>query len=433
MFHNRRNLFGSEYAKVGVLLFLLFSLINPLYNDPPLESVYNTNIGKINEFDNFFVQNLSQRGYLTLFSYTMPLDASSALVTIDPSIDNIVHSSNRSHLIVAWGAAQLQHLPAVNHSGYCTAAECCIGEECQVGEHCSYFCDHDDDYCVEYENKSYVTKSAFVVFCFRGQCSNLTTVTNLIQIPNEIEELMRSTSGMENLTVKINTTIAFTYQINNRYYHGRDCYSNWTVYTSQMHFYEERNFTVAGSNILFFLQAPVLREQWYRNNHFDSVVLSTAKVRSAFIYFNGNLSSNFTFYVFNKTTDDFGAEHILSLSLLNATPVLEAGINSTPRLLQWNNQSFGYGYIINYTYQGIGKNNLTMSVITWFNDTFSLNESITSRALSVSLDNTESEIPFSPETVRKSEYFVQDMLTYATVAIGIISLLLGLVLVGKII
>ena len=419
--------------RTGILL-LFISLFCSTIHALLIDEVYQNNLGIASQLDNSFISNFSKQSSVSFYSATLPVSASFAFVAFDPSIDNRFHATSPNQIIFAWGTNQSQHLPAIGHSGYCTAAECCIGTDCTIGEQCSYYCDYDNDNCVEYENKSYSLKSAQITFCFRNECQTTNTSSNAVSVPDILINQMKNSSGIENLSIEINATISVIYEMNDRYPAGANCHSNTTIINRNFNFYEKKIFMVEGDEILFFLAAPVLREQWYKNNHFDSVVLSTGKLSSFSIYMNNNISKNFTLYSLNKSTDFFGAQHILSY--LNETNgVSESISNILPVSLQEQNQTFGYAYRINHSYEGIGQNNLSLLIVSQFNNEAIFNETILSRMLCHSNQYTETGASVSsvdPDSVRKSASFSSDSLTVYIVAIGSIVFLIIVVFINRI-
>ena len=69
-------------------------------------------------------------------------------------------------------------------------------------------------------------------------------------------------------------------------------------------------YYVDGSPVIYFLHKPILKEQWYKNNHFDSLIFSNRKFYDVKIKKNGDLLVPFHLYTFNISEDNFGIQSI---------------------------------------------------------------------------------------------------------------------------
>jgi hypothetical protein len=99
--------------------------------------------------------------------------------------------------------------------------------------------------------------------------------------------------------------------------------------------------------------------------------------------------------------------------------------------LEHENQTFGYAYWINFSYESIGQNNLSLQVLNPLNHSFSMNESILSRALSYNGNVTESGVSYNNQSTRKSEGFRTDTLTGVSLSFGLLGVLLMVLLVNR--
>jgi hypothetical protein len=280
-------------------------------------------------------------------------------------------------------------------------------------------CDFDGDGCAEYEDSANVSYVGTVTFKFRDIENATPFSSTLVQVPPYILDAMKSSSGTEQLTVNITGKIIFTYNINDQ---GTDCVNHPINITPNVSFSTSRNFTVYGTNKLFFLRAPVLREQWFRNNRFDVVVFSQAPLYHADIYLNGNRTRNLTLRTFEINSSSYGVQEIIS-SLSSPDGWSEAVNLATPTPLEAGNLSFAYIYGFNYSYEGIGQNNLSLVVNDSFLGQARYGEQLLSRMLSYNGTGTENGSTMPPGQVRPSAAFKPDYLASVELVLGLLALL----------
>jgi hypothetical protein len=294
----------------------------------------------------------------------------------------------------------------------------------QISDETAWRCDFDNDDCAEYENQSYVVYDLNATFTFRDVNSTVPANETLVPVPQEILDRMKSSSGFDNLSINVSGNVTFYYEINNRSF-GFDCASNVSTINTSLPVSLNRSYRVAGENKLFFLLSPVLREQWFRNNDFNVMVLSQAAIYRAEIDMNGERARNITLRDFSIVQNQYAVEEILS-NLTNETRYSVSDTNvTTPLPLETGNDSFLYAYGINYSYSGLGLNNFSLRVRDNFLRESEFNESITSRMLSHDgqfLENGSVAGNFS----RPSSGFEKDTLTQLTVGFGLLALVLFL-------
>jgi hypothetical protein len=285
-------------------------------------------------------------------------------------------------------------------------------------------CDFDNDGCAEFEMTTNATYDLNATFAFRAVNSSAMANGTLIPIPESILEEMKTSSGDENLTINLTGNVTFFYQLNNRTT-VFDCADNITTVNASLPISINRSYRVGGQNKLFFLRSPVLREQWFRNNDFNLVVLSQSPLYRAELDTNGNRTRNFTLNNFSIFLNPFGLEEINS-SALNETNYSVADSNVTnPLPLEQANNSFLYVYEFNHSYSGTGKNNFSLSVRDIFLNESEFSDTINSRMLSYDGRFLEDGSPTSNFS-RPSAGFEKDTLTQITVGFGLIALILFL-------
>jgi len=270
----------------------------------------------------------------------------------------------------------------------------------------------DDSVC----NYSYL---GVVTFYFKNLTSSeiFPFLPTVVPVPQDILEAMNDSSGADQLEVDMNSTLAGSYANG-----AANCSSILTSGLENISLYASRNFSVFGTNKLFFLLAPVLGEQWFRDNQFDVIVLSQNPLSSAEIYLNGNLTSNLTLRTFEVVNDSYGIQEIVS-NLSNPNGWSESVNLTTPTLLEYYNDSFAYVYEFNYSYEGLGQNNLSLVIDDSFLNPQQYDAQLLSRMLSYNDTTTEAGNPVSSSPSRPSAVFTAYPLSSFELAFGLVALL----------
>jgi hypothetical protein len=345
-------------------------------------------------------------------------------------IDNATYPAEGISLLVSRGAQQ-GHLWAIpdeyNHTFVCNYSNLYSGGSIRPELACR--CDFDGDGCAEYESKAYVLYEGTVSLAMRGLTSRLPFLSPVTQLPPRVTEIMKNSSGAEQLNASVSGKIDFIYQINDR--SGDDCeVSNYYYATRNISFAASRNFTVSGTKKLFFLRAPVLREQWFRNNRFDVIVLSQSPLFHADLFLNGNRTRNITLRTFDVAAGAYGIQEIVS-NLSAPDGWSEAAGLSTPTALGEYNHSFQYAYEFNYSYEGTGENVLALTVYDSGLGSESHVERILSRMLSYDGATTENGTPANSSTARPSFRPEGEYLSSMELVFGILGLLVLLAFVNS--
>jgi hypothetical protein len=227
------------------------------------------------------------------------------------------------------------------------------------GAQYAWRCDFEDDYCAEYENSTSMDYDADVTFTFRDVSESVDYSSNVVPVPEEVLEAMRDSTGAENLSISIEGNATFTYIINDRAYDGLDCYSVYLNHSAQVPISVNASFPVAGEGKLFFMRAPILREQWFRNNRFDMVVLSQAPLYQAQVFMDGNAARDVTLREFSNRTDGYGLMRIYS-NLSEGDSWAEHRNLTCPTQLQAQRHGYAFIYEFNHSYDGIGRHALAL-------------------------------------------------------------------------
>jgi hypothetical protein len=165
-----------------------------------------------------------------------------------------------------------------------------------------------------------------------------------------------------------------------------------------------KNITVESGRPLFQLVRPILREQWFMNNKFDSVLLSRRVLYQGSVYLNGQNFGNYSLYQFAIGDAGYGLRKVVSIrnDSFDNSSAFESFWHSEPYPLEKTSDSFSIAYQVNSSYQGLGVNSLSLEVFDEFGNKFTFVENITSRKLSYNGNNPEDGIPTDVSNLRPS-------------------------------
>ncbi len=259
--------------------------------------------------------------------------------------------------------------------------------------------EEDSDGCTDYYYPALInySRSAIMSFTFRNATRSKTLIDYgwideangqhmnpepLVGIPFTYEEL-ETANGTENLTVELQWRYAYYFEVvvSNQYLKCEDdghggqtctCVSEtfeplqyWNILVQGN---SSKNFIIESGNASFFLAKPVLGEQWYEDNHFDTLVFSRKSIYKAEISMDGNKTATAQIYNFTVLEDPVGVWHIFSSPTVDFRNASMAGYN----LSYWanpvvgGNMPFSRLYEINHTYSGWGPHNLTVEGTDFF-------------------------------------------------------------------
>ena len=405
---------------VMIFLFIfLFSLpVHALFSSPPTDNVTAHNAAIAPSLQDAFDPLIATNGtvqfdFYGTNIYWVPISmhinlslisASSKLLSLDPSVDNATSAVHSPVLIFAWGNVSL---PLDTR-------------------------DWEGDDCAEYQLNSSVNRSATIVFSFGNLSEKVSTTSNTVPVPAGILEEMKNTPGKDLLVVELNTSFNFTYTVNDqRPSFDEGCSDHILNFSSVIELTDRKNWSVEGDRTLFFLRAPVLGEQWFRNNLFNSVVFSNTRFYNGEISADGNQTYGFRLYDFNITNDSYGLWYIQSVPLAQSGGIAEHTAYNAPSPFDPNNFSYNYIYEFNYSYDGIGRNILDLHITSVFNDDYQFSREILSRMLSHSGNVSELGGPVNETISRKSMAFQIDSIRGTTIALSLIGVLLVVLLVNR--
>ena len=288
---------------------------------------------------------------------------------------------------------------------------------------------------MEYQNDSSVSRAALVTFTFGNTSVQVSASNDTVPLPQEILEAMEGTNGNGSLSVLLNATFNFTYVIDDRRpSHEEGCSHHQVNYSSVINVLDGRNWTVEGNRSLFFLAAPVLGEQWFRDNRFDTIILTNSRIYSGNISADGNQTRSFRLRWFNITNDSLGVWRIVSVPANDSAGIVaEHPAYNTPTPLDSGNFTYGYAYELNYSYEGLGEHALQDDVSGLFGARFVFKRDILSRMLSYSGNMSESGEPADLSVTRKSVPFFQDAMRPVELSIGLAGVLLVVLLTKRIV
>ncbi|MFH2105875.1 MAG: hypothetical protein ABII22_01330 [Candidatus Micrarchaeota archaeon] len=184
-------------------------------------------------------------------------------------------------------------------------------------------------------------------------------------------------------------------------------------------------YQVEGESTEHFLVAPVLREQWFRNNRFDSIFFTNREIYSSQVKLNNETIKEWKFHLFDIESDSLGMQRIISLETMNQTNgAKENHENVTiPKGLLRGSKTFGYAYEINSTYPGIGDNLLEVEIMDEFGNILTHSEIIRSRMLSYN-GNTSETGAVNGQNMRKGIGYEEEKTKITYIEFGMIGILL---------
>ncbi|MCI0503536.1 hypothetical protein L0Y65_02385 [Candidatus Micrarchaeota archaeon] len=411
------------------LLFLLFivGMANAQYAEPPLANVVANNTAAAAALEGYYNSSFAQNATITLrfhdYAQSPNISASIILAGLSPSIDNVSCITNDTALVAARGysAGPLVSIPYEGLYDF----------SCDKAWHDSIpppsmplRCDFDGDDCSEFVNRTIVIYNLNATFAFRNESASVPFESTLISVPPQLLPLLENASGSENLTVNVSGNVTFIYEVNDQIVDGLSCYANYTNFTSSINISASRSFTVGGKQKLFFLVAPVLREQWFRNNRFDVVAFSQCPLYFAEIGKNGAGAKNMTIRTFNTTTDGFGFMGMVSNLSIPDGWSEDSAETVAPSGLETFNNSFAFVYRFNFSYSGLGESNLSLAVRDSVLSSAQYNETLLSRMLTHSGTTTETGQNASLVPSRPSAGFEPGMLSRLEISLGLVGVVL---------
>lgn len=414
--------------RIMLVMLLLVPAAFPQYSSPPLVDVHNYNRqagqGLEGRYDPGTAFNRTIQLTFGSYSQAVVAAASTDIAGLSLMVDNATCPRHDLSAIVARGSSMggLVSLPSEGYPNFVCDREW-FG---LISDETAWRCDFDNDYCAEYVNRSFVSYDRVsVVFTFRNISAAEDFEHNVVEVPEEVLEEMRDSSGAENLTVSVSGPLVFSYELNDRSFGYGDCGSNYRYVNETVEINVTRSFRVFGENRLFFLRAPVLREQWSRNNRFDVIVLSQSPLYSAEVALNGGPARNITIRGFATADGGYGLRTISS-DYSNASPrtgwseYRTAGM--TPAQLESSPHPFAYVYEFNSTYHGTGAASLLLTVNDSCSGRGAYEETVTSRMLSRNGTMMENGSPFSASLARPSLAAQERMLSRTDVGLGLVAL-----------
>ncbi|MDD5023009.1 MAG: hypothetical protein PHU63_02470 [Candidatus ainarchaeum sp.] len=377
-----------------VFLYLIFSMFFAYYSEPPLQEVLDYNL---EHSKNLFTIDL----YSTLEYEPDNLEelvkGNFSLISISPSIDKMVPSSEILYLF--WTA---------DFSIYETRPSFCGLK----------FVSNSIHYTITFSFKNYSNISS-------GNTPYLSEVPKAIQIPINTE-LLNQVQYDDNLSVELSWKIVSLfrdYSIIEIPPFGFTCApgEEFEVITQGTDYLR---YQVHGGENLYFLSKPVLFEQWKENNHFDSVLFSNRKFYHYSIIMNNTTIDSENIYFFDIIENSSGIRYVTSIENFSQNKnYSEFHDFFYPYPLEKQNNTFAFAYFFNYTYNGIGKNNLTLVLVDFFGNTHSFNSEITSKQFTHSgyYNNSEYYYP--------SIKYIKSDLNIAVLSLSFISLILLLIFI----
>lgn len=412
---------------ITLVLFLLFlhcfSISFPYFLDPPLDEVsaYNINSSSTSLFKERFLLSL-QKSNSSISNPIIFADA--AIIGLDPVVDNTISSDRLPKLLWVWAEEHEPNLLSPYDPQKCA-----------------------DGFPTESVSLNFISYNFSPSFNFSFKNKTKTLGGNLqeiFEIPfNALE--FSSGNGYDNLSISLNGNFTFTYNKIVSKYEPLGIFQPscelYSIENSIETFVRPVSYTISynveSGSVLFFLRAPVLREQWFKNNVFNEIIISKRAFYNSKIFLNDERISQANMYVFDIKENKFGMKYTKSIPMKNATNMLysENFTNITPIPIEKTKESFSYVYEFNTTYNGVGRNNITLKIRDRFLNSFEVSESILSRGLTYDNNKIENSFPINNRNVsgnnnllRKSIQYTESNLTIATISLGTVGILLIIIL-----
>lgn len=324
------------------LLLLILSFCIAL-EDPPVEGMVQHN----QEISASMMRNAA----LTFGELTRdePAKVNMTIVTILPAVDGRIPAETEG-VLWAWNEKNADG-QEITHEG---------------GDGCT------DRYLLTLFNYS---EHAEMHFRFRNETLGGEVNTNnpIVQIPFDVE-LLETANGTENLSIELEWNYWYYFEVivtNNVEING-SCQSQegtpfqyWDIYIIGN---TSTSYIIEPGEANFFLVRPVLGEQWYQNNHFDTLIFSRKSIYKAEISMDGNKTAYARIYDFSVLADPMGAWHII----VNETQNFTNASMENYEISYWANpvvkedNPFSHLYEVNYTYEGWGPHWMNITVTDFF-------------------------------------------------------------------
>ncbi|MEM4272528.1 MAG: hypothetical protein QXH30_02970 [Candidatus Bilamarchaeaceae archaeon] len=255
------------------------------------------------------------------------------------------------------------------------------------------------DGCTDYYYPALIgySRSAVMRFSFRNETRAITLIDYgvedeaegremetdpIVGIPFSFEEL-ETANGTENLTVELQWEYHYSFEVpwSDQFLHceddghgGQSCSCQSETFEPLLYWNTEkkgnvsREFIVESGRASFFLVRPVLGEQWYENDHFDTLIFSRKSIYKAEISMGGNKTASAQIYNFTVLEDPLGAWHIFSNEIQDSGNASMAAYE----LSYWANpvvkeeMPFSHLYEVNHTYEGWGPQNMSIEATDFF-------------------------------------------------------------------
>ena len=419
-----------------LILFLLFAgLASAQYADPPLQMVIADNAALAPSLDAAYdpASVFNTTVDLHFGSYHQPADASASIeiLGLSPSIDGMSCATPGLAVLVARGS-RMDHLTTLSTEGY---PDFVCDRDWFLGSlEYAWRCDFDTDTCAEYENRTGVEYRMNATFTYKNISASVPFSSSVIPVPDGVLSALDSASGNDSLTINISGDLIFFYDIDDRSVAVfDDCGDDLVNMTATLPVSVSRSFQVGGSRKLFFLGAPILREQWARSNTFDPIIMSQCPLYRAEISQNGDVTKTLMLRSFSVSQGRYGVLSIASNSS-NTTAgdwsEASSGV-ANPFQLEKEDDSFLFAYRFTHRYPGLGDNNLSI----WVKDAAlhekRFNETITSRMLSVGDAFAEDGSPASSVPVRPSIAPSGGSLAHIEIALGLAAMIMIIVFINS--
>ncbi|MEW6528486.1 MAG: hypothetical protein AB1391_01210 [Candidatus Micrarchaeota archaeon] len=298
-------------------------------------------------------------------TYSNPIIcAEISLLTLYPSVDDRISSNVKTYALWRYAYKAADEDETISN-------DCCTSHYYKIFKNASVF----------------ANLSAF----FRNQTYSANIVDqNPVNIP--ILQNILNASEWDNATFILDGTITFHYILNAYeetpvYDENDSCscistHSN-TPFDITRGVKSNLTYIVESGSPLYFLNKPILREQWSKNSLLEQ--FSFANMKFACVgFFKGDQELGIAnLYSFNITNDSLGVWGIISSNISDSVniTVQEVAEKITPIQFEAENRTYQYTYVFNTTYIAYGVNQFSLNITDHFNSNYTTAFKIANRLL----------------------------------------------------
>ncbi|MGV8176973.1 MAG: hypothetical protein ACP5NX_04185 [Candidatus Bilamarchaeaceae archaeon] len=280
------------------------------------------------------------------------------ILSASPSVDDEIYTSANTSFLIVWGESHSSATSPLDH-----------------------------DICTDPGTYSGSSFSGTITFHLSEDVSfpvSLGSTVSYVSFPLQRPDL--DVAASPELLVELRGSINAEYEFTNSTPTKGGCYG-W----GPDHRYHASLSAPVAYNTTFLLRTgkslpvlvnPATRQQWYRDNRFDLLVLSGCRFQRSELLLDGKAVSSDRLYLFEQETGPLGDQYITTIFEGNSTHISETVLThpTSPSSLDPSNSAYFVSYSLNGTYEGIGQHNLSVRMYPFYGPPQTFTYSIESRA-----------------------------------------------------